>query len=120
VKILQFLLANWDSVLILLLFAAAITYIIIKKRWDLLDKILFGLVTWAEREYGNGTGALKLSEVIQRFYPQIPAIARLFLSAEKVESIVDDALTAAKERWQQNPKLIETAATQAAQKNIDL
>jgi hypothetical protein len=108
-KMLHFILANLDSAIVLLLFVGLTAYIVTKKRWDLLDKVLFGLVTWAEREYGNGTGALKLAEVIQRFYPQIPMLIRVFLSKEKIEAIVNKALSDAKELWGKNPKLIETA-----------
>jgi hypothetical protein len=110
-KILYLLLANWDSVAILLLFAVLIAVGVIKRRWDLLDRVLFALVTWAEREYGSGTGTLKLAMVLERLYPHIPAIIRIFVSAKKLERLVDQALEAAKERWNKNPKLIETAAT---------
>jgi hypothetical protein len=103
--------ANWDSVLILAAFVILIAAIVMKKRWDLLDKVLFALVTWAEREYGSGTGALKLAVVLERLYPHIPAIIRIFVSTKKLEQLIDKALTAAKERWDKNPKLIETAAT---------
>jgi hypothetical protein len=109
--ILRFIAANWDSAAVLVLFAAGVTYIITKKRWDLLDKLLFGLVTWAEREYGNGTGLLKLAEVMQRLYPHIPFLIRVFLSTAQLEKLVNDALVSAKEKWDKNPKLIESAAS---------
>jgi len=110
-NILRFLAANWDSVLALLLVFGVLIFLIVKKRWDLLDAVLFGLVTWAEREYGNGTGALKLAVVIEKLYPHIPAIIRAFLSAAKIEAMINKALADAKLRWEKNPKLIETAVT---------
>jgi hypothetical protein len=59
--LLNFLAANWDSALIALVIIAAVIVLAARKQWGLLDKVLFGLVTWAEREYGSGTGALKFA-----------------------------------------------------------
>jgi hypothetical protein len=104
--ILQFLMANWDSVAVVILVAAVIIFLIVKKQWGLLDKILFALVTWAEREYGGGTGQLKLAEVIKAAYPNIPAIIRLFLTADMLVKLIEKALAQAKLRWEQNPALL--------------
>jgi hypothetical protein len=108
-ELLKFIAANWDSVLVLLAAVGAVIFLAVKKRWDLLDKVLFGLVTWAEREYG-GTGALKLAAVIEKLYPHIPAIIRAFISTAKIEELIDKALDAAKLRWDKNPKLIDPTA----------
>ena len=105
-KIVEFLLANWDSVAIVVLMFGVITFLIIKKQWGILDKMLFALVTWAEREYGGGTGNLKLAAVIEKVYPHIPAIIRLFLSTVALEKMIEKALKEAKKRWEQNPVLL--------------
>lgn len=110
-SIIKFLAANWDSVLVILAAIALFVILAYRKQWNLLDQILFGLVTWAEREYGSGTGALKLAAVIEKAYPYIPAIVRIFIGAEQIERMVDKALEAAKLRWEKNPKLIETSQT---------
>jgi hypothetical protein len=109
-KILDFLLENWDSALIVLAVIAVLIVLVVQKQWGILDKALFALVTWAEREYGAGTGTLKLAEVIQRAYPYIPAIIKVFLSERRLEELVNAALTRAKEVWEKNPRLIDTAA----------
>jgi hypothetical protein len=109
-NLMKFILLNWDSILVALAVIGALSYIVVKKRWDLLDKVLFGIVTWAEREYGGGTGALKLAVAIEKIYPQIPAIIRAFVSTTKLEQLVDKALAAAKLKWERNPKLLESAA----------
>lgn len=111
--IIKFLAANWDSVLVVIAALALLGLLAFKKRWNSLDQILFGLVTWAEREYGSGTGALKLAAVIEKVYPHIPAIVRVFISAEQIEQMVDKALEAAKLKWEKNPKLIESNQTAA-------
>ena len=58
-KILAFLLANWDSVLVVLAFLALIVVLIKRGETAVLNRILFGLVTKAEKEFGGGTGKLK-------------------------------------------------------------
>ncbi len=106
--IIRFLTENWDNAIVLALTFGVLAYLYVKKRWGLLGKILFALVTWAEREYGSGTGALKLAAVIERLYPHIPSIIRAFISAEMIERMIDKTLQEAKLKWEKNPKLIET------------
>jgi hypothetical protein len=107
--IIEFLVANWDSVAVVVAIIAVIVFLIVKKQWGVLDKMLFALVTWAEREYGGGTGNLKLAAVIERLYPHIPAIIRLFLSTATLEKMIEQALEEAKKRWDQNPVLLAQA-----------
>ena len=105
-KILEFLAFNWDSVAVVVVAIAFIVVLIVKKQWAVLDQILFALVTWAEREYGGGTGNLKLAAVIERVYPNIPAIIRLFVSTAALEKLIEKALEEAKLRWEKNPALL--------------
>lgn len=105
-KILEFLAFNWDSVAVVVVAIALIVVLIVKKQWAVLDQILFALVTWAEREYGGGTGNLKLAAVIERVYPNIPAIIRLFVSTAALEKLIEKALEEAKLRWEKNPALL--------------
>ena len=72
-EILKFIIQNWDNILLIAATLAVLIFLIAKRRWDLLQDILFGLVTEAEREYGGGTGALKRAKVIEWLYPQLPA-----------------------------------------------
>lgn len=105
-SILNFLAANWDSVAVVVVVIAVVVFLIVKKQWGLLDKMLFALVTWAEREYGGGTGNLKLAAVIERIYPHIPAVVRLFISTAALEALIEKALAEAKKRWDKNPALL--------------
>lgn len=107
-KILEFLALNWDSVAVVVVAIAFIVFLIVKKQWPVLDQILFALVTWAEREYGGGTGTLKLAAVIEKVYPKIPAIIRLFISTTTLEKLIEKALKEAKLRWEKNPALLST------------
>jgi hypothetical protein len=105
--IFDFLLMYWLDVLIALAVLILIALLVARKQWALLDKMLFALVTWAEREYGDGTGSLKLAAVLERIYPRIPFIVRVFISAAGLEKMINTALVAAKEKWATNRKLIE-------------
>ena len=104
--LITFIMHNWDSALVIATVAALLVFVIVKKQWGLLEKVLFALVTWAEREYGGGTGSLKLAAVIEKLYPHIPAIIRLFIMAAELERAVDKALAQAKKRWDKNPSLL--------------
>lgn len=106
--VIKFFAENWDNALVLALMIWLFAFLYAKKRMDLIGRILFALVTWAEREYGGGTGALKLAAVIEKLYPHIPSIVRVFISTETIERMVDKALQEAKLKWERNPKLIET------------
>jgi hypothetical protein len=115
VNILDFLWANWETVSAVAGAAILVTAAAAKRRWDLLGPVLFGLVTWAEREYGAGTGGLKLAAVLERVYPCVPAVMRPFVSVSGLEGLVGDALAAARERWEKNPLLTGTAPGRAGE-----
>ena len=94
------------TIIIIALFVALVAALIAKRRWDLLTPVLFGLVTDAEREYGGGTGTLKLAKVIEWVLPYIPALVRPFVTEKKLADMIGFALDKAKIRWSSNPRLI--------------
>jgi hypothetical protein len=104
-NILNFLFSNWDSVLIFVAIIAILFFLIVKKEYAILDKILFSLVTEAEKWYGSGTGAIKLAAVIDWVYPKIPAVIRAFITAKQLTKAIERILKEAKEKWDANPKL---------------
>lgn len=117
--ILNFLLANWDSVIVVLLFAAVLITLIAKKQYAILDKIVFSLVTEAEKKYGGGTGAAKLAAVIEQLYPKIPAVIRLFISAAQIEKLIERVLADAKDggkRTRNFPHISPTPKSNITQK----
>lgn len=104
-EVINFLAQNWDSVLVVLLVVAVIIVLIAKRQYAILDKIIFSLVTEAEKKFGGGTGAAKLAAVIEWVYPKIPAVIRLFISEAQLEKLIERVLADAKERWEKNPHL---------------
>lgn len=103
---LQFLAANWDSVLVVIAFILVCLVLIKRGEISTLNKILFALVTQAENELGSGTGKLKLSTVVDALYQRIPAILKFLFTEKELERMVENALTSAKESWASNPKLL--------------
>lgn len=105
--VLDFVLKNWDSVLVVLAVVAVVIVLICRKEYALLDRIILVLVTEAEKQFGGGTGALKLAAVIDWIYPKIPAIIRIFITEERLVSIIERVLDEAKRKWDANPSLSE-------------
>jgi hypothetical protein len=103
--ILNFLLSYWDSVLVVVAATGGIIFLIAKKQYAILDRIIFALVTEAEKQYGGGTGAVKLAAVIDWVYPKIPAIIRLFITAPQLTKIIERVLAEAKTKWNMNPSI---------------
>lgn len=56
-SIIQFLAANWDSVLVVLAFLVLVVVLIKRGETKILEKTLFNLVTQAEKQFGGGTGS---------------------------------------------------------------
>ena len=104
-KIIAFLLANWDSVLVVLAFLALIVVLIKRGETAVLNRILFGLVTKAEKEFGDGTGKLKLAAVSDWIYQRIPAVLKLLFSEKDIERMIETALEEAKKAWGNNENI---------------
>ena len=110
-KVLEFILANWDFILLIFAAVAAVVFFAFKGNKSVVMKMLYALVTEAERVYGGGTGALKLAAVIDEIYPKLPGVIKMFITEETLAKWVEDALEAAKKAWAQNVALAEYIAT---------
>jgi len=73
-----------------------------------LQLAAFGIVTRLQREYGNGTGALKLSEAVESLLNLIPENLRTKFDGMTLIDIIEDALADAKFQWEKNPELLNT------------
>ncbi len=104
-NILNFLLANWDSVIVVIVFIALLVFLILKGKKSVVYKILYNLVTEAERQYGGGTGTLKQSAVINWIYERLPAIVKIFITVGTLERWVDEVVEQAKVEWEKNASI---------------
>lgn len=103
--ILKFIAANWDSVLLVI--AVAVILILLYKhgRIEVVKKVLFSLVSRAEKEFGSGTGELKKAAVIEWIYEKLPKIVTALISPKEIERLIESVLEYAKTKWASNSAL---------------
>ena len=106
-EIIKFILENWDSVLIVLLTCMVLGLLYFKGQKSLVYKILYSLVTEAEKQFGGGTGELKQAFVLKQVYNTLPCILKAFVSERKLTEWIEDALVTAKKKWAQNGNITD-------------
>ena len=105
-KIVEFIIVNWDFILLILAAIVAVVFVIFNGNKSVIMRMLYSLVTEAERIYGSGTGAAKLAVVVDWIYPRLPGVIKVFVTDKMIVRWVEKALAAAKEAWANNPDLI--------------
>jgi alpha/beta superfamily hydrolase len=106
-EVLNLIILNIDNIVACLLIVAIVIVLIKKGETKVLKEILFGLITKAEGEFGSGTGKLKYATVVDWLYERIPTILKPLFSSKELESLIETALTEAKDKWAKNPKLVQ-------------
>ena len=101
-KVLNFIIVNWDLILLIAAAVVAIIFAIFKGNKPVVMRMLYHLVTEAEQAYGSGTGALKLAAVIDAIYPKLPLVIKLFITDDMLVKWVETALAKAKEAWKES------------------
>ena len=114
-KIIEFIIANWELLLLIVAAVAAVVFAIFKGNKSVIMRMLYALVTEAERVFGSGTGSKKLAAVIEAIYPRLPVIIKMFVTDKMLVRWVETALAAAKEAWANNPDLIAQQGQNAAE-----
>lgn len=97
--ILNFLLLNWDSVLLVIALGTVLIVLYVRGEKKIFSYILYTLVTEAERQYGSGTGELKKAAVISWLCDKLPAILKIIITETRLTKWIEDALTYAKKTW---------------------
>lgn len=101
-EVLKWLLLNWDSVVLVAMVFAIIIYLIKTGQTKILKQIAVKLVTDAEGECGNGTGIIKLSEVVGKLYEKLPSVVRILFTEKQLVQITEKVLEEAKKKWKTN------------------
>ena len=96
---LEFLAHNWDSLLVILVFIGLIIFFAVKGKKKIVYKMLYALVTEAEKIYGSGTGSVKFAYVVEKVYSYMPAIPKIFITYEALRDMIERALEEAKIAW---------------------
>lgn len=68
-------------------------------------------ITQAEKQFGGGTGKLKLAAVSDWIYQRIPAVLKLLFSERDIENMIESVLEEAKKAWGNNENLKEYVET---------
>ena len=106
-NVVNFIIANWDFILLIVAAVAAVVFAVFKGNKSVVMKMLYALVTEAEKNLGGGTGSLKLATVIETIYPKLPTIIKAFVTDAMLEKWVEEALAAANTAWEKNAKIAE-------------
>ena len=100
----DFIIANWDSILVVILFVLFLLVLIRRGATKQVREILFYLVTKAEAEFGRGTGELKFAAVTTWIYERLPAIVRLLFTTKEIDNLIEEAVQKMKEYLESNKK----------------
>ena len=102
----EFFTTHWVSILVVLLFIALIIVLALRGKKQIVYKMLYTLVTEAEKQYGAGTGSIKFAEVMTKMYSMLPAVIKIFITYDTLAKWIEDALAEAKERWKNEAGII--------------
>ena len=85
----------------------------IDKKYSRIRAWLLYIVTQAEKDWGSGTGPIKLSQVYDMFVARYPFI-KTFISLETFDKLVDNALDEMRELLEKKEVLIAVTGTKEA------
>lgn len=88
----DFIVANWDSVLVVVLFILFLLVLIKRGATRQVNEILFYLVTEAEAQFGNGTGQLKYAAVVAWLYEKLPTIMKILFTEKQIDILIENAV----------------------------
>ncbi len=100
----DFIIANWDSILVVILFVLFLLVLIRRGATKQVKQILFYLVTEAEAKFGNGTGQLKYAAVVAWLYEKLPTIIKILFTEKQIDTLIEEAVKKMKEYLNQNEK----------------
>lgn len=103
----EFLIANWDSALVVLLFIVGMIILLKKGYVKQVSEILFYLVTEAEAQFGGGTGELKYAAVTAWLYERLPAIVKILFTVKQIDKLIEEAVQRMKDYLSENAKALE-------------
>ena len=95
----EFIITHWASLLVLLIFIITIIILLLRGKKDIAAKIIYSLVTEAEKIYGGGTGSVKFAYVVEKAYSYMPAILKLFITYKNLKKLIEKVLAEAKAKW---------------------
>ena len=74
---------------------------------SVISRVALASVTDAERQYGAGTGELKMSACLAKLIELLPEAVVELVPKDELQKALEKALVLAKEKWLKNPRLLE-------------
>ena len=102
----NFLVAHWSSILVVILFIIALVILIKKGYSKYAKQICFYLVCEAEEEFGKSTGALKYAAVTSWLYDKLPAVCKFFFTEKQIDIMIEEAVAQMKEWLSANEEAV--------------
>lgn len=99
--ILDLLMANLDSVIIIVAFILICLLLIRLGYGKFVESMLLYLVGVAEEQFGDGTGPIKKAAVITWLYDKMPAIVKLLFTKNQISELVEIAVTEMKKVYEE-------------------
>lgn len=96
---------NWAIILLVVAAVVAVVVLLKHNQTAILKKVLYAIVSEAERQFGGGTGSLKLAEAVQKVYELIPSWLKALFTADDIINMIEEVLKEAKEQWANDPDI---------------
>lgn len=111
----DFLTTHWASILVVFLFIGVIVFLSLRGKKQIIYKMLYALITEAEKQYGSGTGSVKFAEVMTKVYSMLPAVIKIFITYDTLASWIEKALSEAKDHWKKEAQINEIVTAERAE-----
>ena len=98
-ELIELIIGHWDSILLAAALVAVILVPLFCGKKKTVCRMLYALVTEAEKNFGSGTGALKFSYVLEKLYAALPAFFKIVIPFPVLQKWIEEALASAKEEW---------------------
>lgn len=86
--LIDFLLRNWISVIVILGLLIYTVYLALCNRWDRIRELAYELMLLAERNFRDSEGNLKFDFVVKLVYQAIPGWMKIFVKESDIHQLI--------------------------------
>lgn len=86
--VIEFLLKNWISVVVVAVLLVYTGYLAITNQWEKIRQLAYKLMLLAERSFRNQDGEVKFDFVVRIVYRSIPSWMRIFIKEEDICGLI--------------------------------
>lgn len=103
----DFITTYWASILVVLVAIVIIIVLAVRGKKQIIYKMLYVLIDQAEKQFGDGTGKVKFSYVLEKVYAALPAVVKVFVTYGTLEKWIENALVEMKAYWKEQASIEE-------------